>query len=70
MDDAKAEAEANKPEGDDTEIKIDPIYKDVELFIYWEMTVNKKETGIDTEIKPGDTIKLTFKKVDSSKYAE
>lgn len=60
---AKAEAEKNRPEGDTTEIEIDPIYKEVEFCYFWTMTVNGNEVGIGDELKVGDKINLSFTKI-------
>lgn len=70
MEQAKADAEANRPEGDTTEIEIDPIYKDVDFYYFWELKLNNVEVGIDDEIKLGDKIDLTYLKLTEEELFE
>ncbi len=67
---AKAEAEKNKPDGDDTPVEVEPIYKEVNFYYFWTMTINEKEVGIGDEIKLGDEVVLSFTKLSEEELLE
>jgi len=63
MKEAKEEAKKNNPDAEESELKIDPIYMDVNFYYFWTMTINEEEVGIGDEIKLGDEVVLSFTKL-------